>query len=296
MSNTQTRNTATNEHRDIDIASAIIAFFLSPVVMMVALALALLAQGKHTADVFTYYSHDNTPWWLSYAFAAGVEVAVFLFVLHGHKGKSYTFAFAAFATNVVYYAIGGAALLTAELVPVLLLSALLPGVIVGYSHTIAEKPMQAATQPQRSNTRPWWKRLAGWRNSPEYSPAVPSEGTTAPRKKNNPNGSAVSTAVAPLSAAETPSEGVSASARPLERTGEKSAAGEGSATPLAPTPALRKISNVTVNATDTELAAQLGVTRQAVAGMRRRGTLAARVARDLPDLAPVHVNGNGYHA
>lgn len=294
MSNTQTRNTATNEHRDIDIASAIIAFFLSPVVMMVALALALLAQGKHTADVFTYYSHDNTPWWLSYAFAAGVEVAVFLFVLHGHKGKSYTFAFAAFATNVVYYAIGGAALLTAELVPVLLLSALLPGVIVGYSHTIAEKPMHVATQPQRSNTRPWWKRLAVWRNSPEYSPAVPSEATTAPQKKNNPKGSAVSTGTAPLSATETPSEGVSASARPLEQTGEKLADSE-PASPK-PAPALRKVSNVTVNATDTELAAQLGVTRQAVAGMRRRGTLAARIARDLPDLAPVHVNGNGYHA
>jgi len=267
--NTQTTIMATNEHRDIDIAGAIIAFFLSPVVMMVALALALLAQGKHTADVFTYYSHDNTPWWLSYAFAAGVEVAVFLFVLHGHKGKSYTFAFAAFATNVVYYAIGGAALLTAELVPVLLLSALLPGVIVGYSHTIAEKPMQAGTQTQRSTARLWWRRFIFWRKSAETPVLNPTSNTTT------------STPIAQPSESGGHGEGVEIVTAPQPAKATK------------PTPTLRNVGKTNeYGMTDKALAELLGVQRQAIGGMRNRRTLMARVARDLPDLAPVHVNGN----
>lgn len=60
--------------------------------------------------------------------------------------------------------------------------------------------------------------------------------------------------------------------------------------PATPAPVLRKVDG----ATDTELAAQLGITRQAVAGMRRRGTLTARIARDLPQPEPAH--SNGYHA
>jgi hypothetical protein len=59
----------------------------------------------------------------------------------------------------------------------------------------------------------------------------------------------------------------------------------------APAPALRKVDGVT----DTELAAQLGVTRQAVAGMRKRGTLDKRIAAMLPDLAPIHTNGHNAH-
>lgn len=274
-SNTQTTTAANvdNEHNDIDIAGAIIAFFLSPVVMMVALALALLAQGKHTADVFTYYSHDNTPWWLSYAFAAGVEVAVFLFVLHGHKGKSYTFAVAAFATNVVYYAIGGAALLTAELVPVFLLSALLPGVIVGYSHTIAEKPMQAGAQAHRGTSRPWLQRFTFWRKPAETSVSNPTSNTATPT--------------------------------PIATPGESGGHGEGADVVTPPQTRPAKAHKHTQRTpgktnefgmTDTALAELLNVQRQAIGGMRKRGTLDKRIARDLPDLAPVHVNGNSKQA
>jgi hypothetical protein len=270
-SNTQTTTAANvdNERNDIDIAGAIIAFFLSPVVMMIALALALLAQGKHTADVFTYYSHDNTPWWLSYAFAAGVEVAVFLFVLHGHKGKSYMFAFAAFATNVVYYAIGGAALLTAELVPVLLLSALLPGVIVGYSHTIAEKPMQVGTQAQRSPARSWWHRVQFWRK-PAGTPVLnPTSNTATPAPVATPGESGWR------------GEGVDVVEPPRTKPAK---------THKQPAPHTPGRTNE-YGMTDTALADLLNVQRQAVGAMRNRGTLAARVARDLPELAPVHTNG-----
>jgi hypothetical protein len=133
----------------------------SPVAMMVALILALTAQGKHTADVFTFFSHPGTPQWLSYAFAAAVEVAVLLFVLNRHKSISYAFAFATFATNMVYYAIGGTALLSVAIVPVVLLSALLPGVIVGYSHTIAEHtdatPAAQPAQPRHYRWQFWRK-------------------------------------------------------------------------------------------------------------------------------------------
>ena len=151
----------------------VLAFFTSPLFMMAALGLALLAQGKHTADVFAYWSHRNTPEWLFYAFAGGVEIAVFIFVLHDHKRTSYAFAVGAFATNVVYYAIGGANLLSAELAPVLLLSVLLPGVIVGYSHTIAEKPKTAdvpvkPAQPVKIRAR-WWQF---WRPRPVATAAT----------------------------------------------------------------------------------------------------------------------------
>ncbi len=134
----------------------------SPGAMMVALMLALFPQGEHTAQVFLYFSHDHSSnaQFFAYAFAAAVEVAVLLFVLAGHKRISYMFAGASFLTNVVYYAIGGAALLTVSVFPVLLLSALLPACIMGYSHTIAEKPKNGAEQPVKANRMParrWWR-------------------------------------------------------------------------------------------------------------------------------------------
>ncbi len=171
-----TSQTTHNEPQHSRTASEwVLAFFTSPLFMMLALGLALLAQGKHTADVFAFWSHQGTPEWLFYAFAGGVEIAVFIFVLHDHKRTSYAFAVGAFATNVVYYAIGGANLLSAELFPVVLLSVLLPGVIVGYSHTIAEKPKTDTPAPAKAsakvNTRRWWHRLLFWKK-PTEAPAT----------------------------------------------------------------------------------------------------------------------------
>ena len=155
----------------------------SPGAMMVALVLALVAQGEHTAQVFAFFSHSNgqgaQP--LAYAFAAAVEVAVLLFVLRGHKYISYAFAVATLCTNIVYYAIGGIDLLSVAIAPVLLLSALLPGVIVGYSHTIAETPHGAAapTAPAKATTRRRWQF---WRKPLETptAPATPTDTTAAP--------------------------------------------------------------------------------------------------------------------
>lgn len=58
---------------------------------------------------------------------------------------------------------------------------------------------------------------------PEYSPAVPSEATTAPQKKNKGYGSAVSTVPANPDATGQASEGVSMSATPAEQPGATSA-------------------------------------------------------------------------
>ena len=150
----------------------ILAALRSPGMMLLALVLALFAQGEHTAQVFASFSHPTDgPELLAYAFAGAVEVAVLLFVMNGHKTISYIFAGATFATNIVYYAIGGIDLLSVALLPVLLLSALLPGVIVGYSHTIAATgatETRAATQPSALRWRFWRK------------PATPAATTHAP--------------------------------------------------------------------------------------------------------------------
>ncbi len=132
----------------------------SPGAMMIALVLALVAQGEHTAQVFAHFAHNSNASALAYAFAAAVEVAVLLFVLKGHKYISYAFAIATFATNMVYYAIGGIDLLSVALFPVVLLSALLPGVIVGYSHTIAETPATVVVQSATQSTPRWqfWRK------------------------------------------------------------------------------------------------------------------------------------------
>lgn len=141
----------------------------SPGAMMVALVLALFPQGEHTAQVFIYFSHDRSgnAQLFAYAFAAAVEVAVLLFVLAGHKRISYLFAGASFLTNVVYYAIGGVAMLTVSVLPVLLLSALLPACIMGYSHTIAEKPKTGAASAKMPAKTPRRFRWMFWRKPAE---------------------------------------------------------------------------------------------------------------------------------
>jgi len=153
-----------NEHNNASWMDAILNALRSPGAMMIALVLALVAQGEHTAQVFAYFAHGSAdhaqP--LSYAFAGAVEVAVLLFVLKGHKHISYAFAVATFATNMVYYAIGGIDLLSVAVLPVLLLSVLLPGVIVGYSHTIAETPKSTDVRKAATPTKPAKVRRHFW--------------------------------------------------------------------------------------------------------------------------------------
>jgi hypothetical protein len=228
--------------------------------MMLALVLALLAQGEHTAQVFAYFAHTGggNVAQLSYAFAAAVEVAVLLFVLKGHKYISYGFALATFATNLVYYAIGGINLLSVAIFPVVLLSALLPGVIVGYSHTIAETPQTDAKQPQAAAVRRW---VRFWK-TPLETPATPVESGNTPTIEPSPScghSEATSTIVQPAKA-------------PRKSTSARIAAEYG----------------ITVQ----EIVDAAGVKRQAVEQRYKRGTLGALIAQ-LPQ--PVRVTTNGYH-
>ena len=228
--------------------------------MLVALVLALFAQGEHTAQVFASFSHPaDGAQPLAYAFAGAVEVAVLLFVMNGHKTISYIFAAATFATNLVYYAIGGVDLLSVALLPVLLLSALLPGVIVGYSHTIAATGNAVPPVPMQHNARRVW-HWQFWRNAttPEASPATP-QCNTPPAEHTTRNADEIGDIIP---------------ATPAQHD-------------VSPdTPAIAHRST-------GEIAAALGVSRQAVDGWRRRGTLQRNIARRLPDATPVHVNGNG---
>lgn len=252
----------------------------SPGAMMIALMLALLAQGEHTAQVFAFFSHSNggNAQALAYAFAAAVEVAVLLFVLRGHKHISYAFAVATLCTNIVYYAIGGIDLLSVAVAPVLLLSALLPGVIVGYSHTIAETPKSNETQPATPQTAPKTtprRRWQFWHKPAETAPTSNGATSNAPAPVALPVGTLTA-------------QGANAVASQPTAESSKQAAQT-----TTPAPALRKVGKTNeYGMTDQALADLLNVQRQAVGAMRNRGTLAARIARDLPDLAPMHVNGN----
>lgn len=179
----------------------ILSMLRSPGAMMVALVAILAAQGEHTAQVIAYFSHSGgEP--LAYAFAFAIEVAVLLFVMNGHKRISYGFAVATFFTNVIYYAIGGVALLSIAIAPVLLLSVLPPAAIVGYSHTIADKPMQGAAPATHAPAKVRRYRWQFWRKPLESPAELPT-----------PNDTPAAPIVAPVPA-QSHSEAAGKSAKP----------------------------------------------------------------------------------
>lgn len=154
----------------------------TPSAMLVALLLALVAQLEHTAQVFMQVVHASGDGAQvhAYAFAIAVETAVLLFVLHGHKRISYGFAIATFATNLSYYAMHGVDLTSIAGAPAWLMAGLLPAAIVGYSHTIAEKPKTEDAAPQTVPARPWWQRLMFWRKPLETPAEQPTPIDTTP--------------------------------------------------------------------------------------------------------------------
>ncbi len=245
----------------------ILSMLRSPGAMMVALVAILAAQGEHTAQVIAYFSHSGgEP--LAYAFAFAIEVAVLLFVMNGHKRISYGFAVATFFTNVIYYAIGGVELLSIAIAPVLLLSVLPPAAIVGYSHTIADKPIQGTTPATKQPAKARRYRWQFWRK--------PAETPT--------------TNVQPIEPVKTPV------ALPAGTLGHSSASAPTDAAPVESPKVAKTVRKVNeYGMTDAQLAALLNVKRQAIAPMRTRGTLTTRVARELPQLEPVHTNGYNHN-
>jgi len=246
--------------------------------MLVALLLALVAQLEHTAQVFSQVVNAQGAYATvhAYAFAIAVETAVLLFVLHEHRRISYMFAVATFATNLSYYAMHSVDLLGIAGAPAWLMAGLLPACIVGYSHVIAQ-PTQPATPdatPAKAPARHW----RFWRKPVEIAPTL--------------NG-ATSTTQEPVALPV----GTLGHQDDNDATAQPAAESPKTTKPTTtPAPALRKVGKTNKwGMTDQALADMLGVSRQRVGTLRNDGTLDARVARDLPQLEPVHVNGNGFN-
>lgn len=272
-----TTTTATPKYSNV--GAGAIKFLRSPLATLIVLCSALLAQLPHAADVFRMIVAGNG--WPAilhgFTYALALELAVLLFVVQHRNVESYIFAAVSILVNLSYYYLHGVALLSVAALPAWLVSIALPAAIAQYSHLIVAATEQGETQPATPDVSPatasrrWWQF---WRKSAETTPT--SNGATSAEQ-----------ALVALPVGTTGHQNADAAAGTPATESPKQA----KSTP-APAPALRKVDG----ATDTELAAQLGVTRQAVAGMRKRGTLDKRIAEMLPQLEPVHVNGNGYHA
>lgn len=107
------------------------------------LALALIAQMPHAADVFRLIVHGDG-WGASahsYTFAVALELAVLLFVVQGRHAESYGFAAVSIAMNLSYYHLHDVQLFNGAALPALLVSVALPVAIARYSHAVAVAPV-----------------------------------------------------------------------------------------------------------------------------------------------------------
>lgn len=115
----------------------------SPNATLGVLALALVAQMPHAADVFRLIVHgSDLPATLhSYTFAIALELAVLLFVVQNRSAESYGFAGVSIAMNLSYYHLHDVQLFTLAALPALLVSVALPVAIARYSHAVAVAPV-----------------------------------------------------------------------------------------------------------------------------------------------------------
>ena len=178
---------------------------------------ALLAQAPHAATVFIRIAPSDVQWevwWLAVlggvVYAIALESATAYFVWRNKMRWAIAFAAFSIMHNVAYYMpgawtfdIAGAQLSLRYIVSALLISASLPIAIAAFSHVHVETLAAVKSTPV-----------------PEYLPAVPSEATTAPQKKNKGYGGAVSTVPAHPDATEAASEGVSVSPNHVEQTSQ----------------------------------------------------------------------------
>lgn len=267
MSNTQTTSTATPKYNNM--GSGAIKFLRSPLATLIVLCSALLAQLPHAADVFRMIVAGNG--WPAilhgFTYALALELAVLLFVVQHRNVESYIFAAVSILVNLSYYYLHGVALLSVAALPAWLVSIALPAAIAQYSHLIVAATEQGETQPATPDVSPatasrrWWQF---WRKS--------AETPTTNVEPSKPIETLVDLHVGTLGH---PDVSAPADAAPAE--------------PPKQTTAPRKANEFGIS--DAQLAEWLGVKRQAIGAMRKRGTLTARIARDLPELAVPHSNG-----
>ena len=264
--NTQMQDPATPKYSNV--GAGAIKFLRSPLATLIVLCSALLAQLPHASDVFRLIVAGNG--WPAilhgFTYALALELAVLLFVVQHRNVESYIFAAVSILVNLSYYYLHGVALLSVAALPAWLVSIALPAAIAQYSHLIVAATEQGEAQPATARTAAKTakhRRWQFWRKPQEA--ATTSSSTT-------------STAQMPV-------------ALPVGILTAQNAS-TGASQPPAELPERAPVLRVIDGATDAELATQLGVTRQAVAGMRRRGTLERNIAKRLPDLAPIHTNGH----
>lgn len=122
------------------------------VAMVIFLGVSLYAQLDHTAYVVEHLARKSTSGTHAYALAVAVEFSVLLFVLAGHRRISWAFAAATFLTNLSFYWIQlDGQWQSAEGLMAVLMALLLPGVIIGYSHSAVGKH-GAGAQAQATQT------------------------------------------------------------------------------------------------------------------------------------------------
>ena len=191
----------------------------TPVAMLLALVLALVAQLEHTAQVFMQVvdAHGIYAQVHAYAFAVAVETAVLLFVLAGHRRISYGFAIATALTNLSYYAMQGVDLLSVQGAPAWLMSLLLPAAIVGYSHTIADAPQQEnPAKPATTNIQPV---------EPAKAPVALPVGTLGNSGETPPDAAPAETGDLPATPTEQPQDGDGDKLTPAQRRAQIASAG-----------------------------------------------------------------------
>jgi hypothetical protein len=258
-----------------NVGAGAIKFLRSPLATLIVLCSALLAQLPHASDVFRLIvmGDDTLSRLHGLTYAVALELAVLLFVVQHRNVESYIFAAVSILVNLSYYYLHGVALLSIEALPAWLVSIALPAAIAQYSHLIVAATEQGEAQdatPATTKRRRWqfWKK-------PLEAPATSFASSEAPSVDS----------VAFCGHSEGANDISAASQPPATTPNQPEPA-------TTPAPALRKAGKANeYGMTDTQLAEMLGVKRQAIAPMRERGTLTARIARDLPQLEPVHTNG-----
>lgn len=272
-----------------------------PSAAAVLLFTALLAQSPHAAAVFMRIAPHGADWevWTSFVgawvYAVALEGATAYFVWRSQKGWAFTFAIFSVAHNVAYYmpeawtfTAWGAELVLRNVVGSVLISISLPIAIAAFSH------VQAGHAPPAKDPQDAHQKAAILTKSDKASTDI-TRGEIKPRSATPEVTTKALDVEVPAAMEATPTVTES----PEQPQPATPAAPAQPATPKS-APVLRKVGKPgktnEFGMTDTALAELLGVARQRIEPMRKSGTLMARVARDLPQLAVPHTNGFNHDA
>jgi len=144
----------------------IIDILRTPNAILAVLAIALVAQIPHAADVFNWAPSVLTghpactkvfdcpgSYLHSYLFAFALEAAVLLFVIWHRHWESLGFAVVSILMNLSYYALQGIHLFGWAVLPAWLVSIALPTAIALYSHTVGAIEQKRRTTGTTVRTR-----------------------------------------------------------------------------------------------------------------------------------------------